>query len=160
MAPLLFRTGTSSETSLNLARSLLWEPPTRPRLFRLWTWVELSLLGSAYQKWGCGPVPTWNCSQPRIKICIEGSVANHLGHREDVVHYMQQHRQDFEPFVEDDISFDQHLRYVLPASRSCRLIFASIGQCCGTGTVGTGNFCLVNRNRNLSKCWNRNRNRK
>jgi hypothetical protein len=68
-----------------------------------------------------------------------------------VVHYMQQHRQDFEPFVEDDISFDQHLRSVLPASRSC------LGQCCGTGTVGTVTFCLVNRNRNLSKCWNRNR---
>ena len=32
--------------------------------------------------------------------------------REDVVRYMLEHRDDFEPFVEDDISFDQHIRLV------------------------------------------------
>lgn len=53
-----------------------------------------------------------NCLFRALGDQLEGSVANHLGHREDVVHYMQQHREDFEPFVEDDISFDQHLRHL------------------------------------------------
>ncbi len=40
------------------------------------------------------------------------------------------------------------------------LIFTTEGQCCGTGTVGTGTFAVWNRNRkrNLSKSGNRNRN--
>ena len=40
---------------------------------------------------------------------LHGNPNDHLHHRADVVSYMRQHRDDFEPFVEDDISFDAHL---------------------------------------------------
>ena len=40
---------------------------------------------------------------------MHGNSDDHLVHRTQVVCYMRQHRDDFEPFVEDDLTFDQHL---------------------------------------------------
>ena len=40
---------------------------------------------------------------------MHGNSDDHLIHRTQVVCYMRQHRDDFEPFVEDDLTFDQHL---------------------------------------------------
>ena len=33
----------------------------------------------------------------------------HLKLRREVVDYMRQHRDDFEPFVDEDVTFDRHL---------------------------------------------------
>jgi len=50
-----------------------------------------------------------NCLFRALGDQLDGQVQEHLGHREAVVRYMRKHRDDFEPFVEDDISFDDHL---------------------------------------------------
>ena len=50
-----------------------------------------------------------NCLFRALGDQLDGSSGDHLRHRAAVVEYMRQHRQDFEPFVEDDLSFDTHL---------------------------------------------------
>jgi len=50
-----------------------------------------------------------NCLFRALGDQLDGRVQEHLAHREAVVRYMRHHRDDFEPFVEDDISFDDHL---------------------------------------------------
>ncbi|KAG7226883.1 hypothetical protein INR49_022178, partial [Caranx melampygus] len=40
---------------------------------------------------------------------VRGSLPGHLRLRQETVQYMSSHRQDFEPFVEDDVPFAQHL---------------------------------------------------
>jgi len=51
-----------------------------------------------------------NCLFRALGDQLEGNPHQHLRHREDVVQYMLNHRPDFEPFVEDDISFGEHIR--------------------------------------------------
>ena len=50
-----------------------------------------------------------NCLFRALGDQLYGNSNDHLLHRTQVVTYMRQHRDDFEPFVEDDISFDAHL---------------------------------------------------
>ncbi|XP_076320385.1 OTU domain-containing protein 3-like isoform X2 [Tachypleus tridentatus] len=50
-----------------------------------------------------------NCLFRALGDQLEGHTRNHLVHRQNVVDYMKNHRQDFEPFVEDDVPFDKHL---------------------------------------------------
>lgn len=50
-----------------------------------------------------------NCLFRALGDQLDGSAQDHMEHRASVVQYMRQHRDDFEPFVEDDISFDSHL---------------------------------------------------
>jgi len=50
-----------------------------------------------------------NCLFRALGDQLDGNAADHLHHRTNSVNYMRQHREDFEPFVEDDISFDTHL---------------------------------------------------
>ncbi|ERE84020.1 OTU domain-containing protein 3 [Cricetulus griseus] len=40
---------------------------------------------------------------------LEGHSRNHLKHRQETVDYMIRQREDFEPFVEDDIPFEKHV---------------------------------------------------
>ncbi|XP_070560699.1 OTU domain-containing protein 3-like [Ptychodera flava] len=49
-----------------------------------------------------------NCLFRALGDQLEGHTRNHLKHRQDTVQYMIDHRNDFEPFVEDDIPFDRH----------------------------------------------------
>lgn len=42
---------------------------------------------------------------------MEGHSRNHLKHRQETVDYMIRQREDFEPFVEDDIPFEKHGRF-------------------------------------------------
>jgi len=59
------------------------------------------------------PIPgDGNCLYRALGDQLEGTPDVHMKHREDVVQYMLAHREDFEPFVEDDISFDQHIRNI------------------------------------------------
>ncbi|KAM4652676.1 OTU domain-containing protein 3 [Discoglossus pictus] len=50
-----------------------------------------------------------NCLFRALGDQIEGHSRNHLKHRQETVDYMVQHRDDFEPFVEDDVPFDRHV---------------------------------------------------
>ena len=66
-----------------------------------------------------------NCLFRALGDQLDGQVQEHMAHREAVVRYMRHHRwlistsistpidfffrDDFEPFVEDDISFDDHV---------------------------------------------------
>ena len=56
---------------------------------------------------------------------MNGSKDSHIEHRQQIVAYIRQHQTHFEPFVEDDISFPEHLRRLSEA-----------------GTFG-GNECIV-----------------
>ncbi|KAJ1142274.1 hypothetical protein NDU88_008601 [Pleurodeles waltl] len=50
-----------------------------------------------------------NCLFRALGDQLEGHSRNHLKHRQETVNYMIKHRQDFEPFVEDDVPFDRHV---------------------------------------------------
>ena len=49
-----------------------------------------------------------NCLFRALGDQLEGHGRNHFKHRLDVVNYMLEHREDYEPFVEDDVPFDRH----------------------------------------------------
>uniref|UniRef100_A0A0B7A1K5 OTU domain-containing protein n=1 Tax=Arion vulgaris TaxID=1028688 RepID=A0A0B7A1K5_9EUPU len=51
-----------------------------------------------------------NCLFRALGDQLEGHGRNHFRHRAEVVNYMRTHRHDFEPFVEDDMPFDEHVR--------------------------------------------------
>ncbi|XP_028850439.1 OTU domain-containing protein 3 [Denticeps clupeoides] len=50
-----------------------------------------------------------NCLFRALADQLEGHSRSHLRLRQETVQYMSSHRQDFEPFVEDDVPFAQHL---------------------------------------------------
>lgn len=50
-----------------------------------------------------------NCLFRALDDQLEGHTRNHLKYRYETVQYMKEHRTDFEPFVEDEVPFDQHL---------------------------------------------------
>ncbi|XP_041426484.1 OTU deubiquitinase 3 L homeolog isoform X1 [Xenopus laevis] len=52
---------------------------------------------------------TWNCLFRALGDQLEGHSRNHLRHRQETVDYVIKHRNDFEPFVEDDVPFDRHV---------------------------------------------------
>lgn len=49
-----------------------------------------------------------NCLFRALGDQYDGSGDKHEQHRQAVCDYMMQHREDFEPFVEDDVPFDKH----------------------------------------------------
>lgn len=51
-----------------------------------------------------------NCLFRALGDQLEGHSRNHLKHRQETVDYMIRQREDFEPFVEDDIPFEKHGR--------------------------------------------------
>ncbi|KAG9466918.1 OTU domain-containing protein 3 [Eleutherodactylus coqui] len=50
-----------------------------------------------------------NCLFRALGDQLEGHSRNHLRHRQETTNYMVKHRNDFEPFVEDDVPFDKHV---------------------------------------------------
>ncbi|XP_059546961.1 OTU domain-containing protein 3 isoform X3 [Myotis daubentonii] len=50
-----------------------------------------------------------NCLFRALGDQLEGHSRNHLQHRQETVDYMIKQREDFEPFVEDDIPFEKHV---------------------------------------------------
>ncbi|KFV85262.1 OTU domain-containing protein 3, partial [Struthio camelus australis] len=49
-----------------------------------------------------------NCLFRALGDQLEGHSRNHLKHRQETVDYMIKQREDFEPFVEDDVPFEKH----------------------------------------------------
>lgn len=64
----------------------------------------------------CGDLPVTvfvscrNCLFRALGDQLEGHSRGHLRLRQETVQFMMSHRQDFEPFVEDDIPFSQHCK--------------------------------------------------
>lgn len=54
-----------------------------------------------------------NCLFRALGDQLEGHSRNHLKHRQETVDYMIKQREDFEPFVEDDIPFEKHGRFLV-----------------------------------------------
>ncbi|CAH7440839.1 OTU domain-containing protein 3 isoform X1 [Phodopus roborovskii] len=50
-----------------------------------------------------------NCLFRALGDQLEGHSRNHLKHRQETVDFMIRQREDFEPFVEDDIPFEKHV---------------------------------------------------
>ncbi|XP_067423620.1 OTU domain-containing protein 3 [Emydura macquarii macquarii] len=50
-----------------------------------------------------------NCLFRALGDQLEGHSRNHLKHRQETVDYMIKQREDFEPFVEDDVPFERHV---------------------------------------------------
>uniref|UniRef100_F7C3N8 OTU domain-containing protein 3 n=1 Tax=Ornithorhynchus anatinus TaxID=9258 RepID=F7C3N8_ORNAN len=50
-----------------------------------------------------------NCLFRALGDQLEGHSRSHLKHRQETVDYMIRQREDFEPFVEDDIPFEKHV---------------------------------------------------
>ncbi|NWH89272.1 OTUD3 protein, partial [Aegithalos caudatus] len=50
-----------------------------------------------------------NCLFRALGDQLEGHSRNHLRHRQETVEFMVRQREDFEPFVEDDVPFDKHV---------------------------------------------------
>ncbi|NWH77130.1 OTUD3 protein, partial [Piaya cayana] len=50
-----------------------------------------------------------NCLFRALGDQLEGHSRNHLRHRQETVDYMIKWREDFEPFVEDDVPFEKHV---------------------------------------------------
>lgn len=51
-----------------------------------------------------------NCFFRAVAEQLEGDEEQHSKYRKMVVDYLEEHREDFEPFVEDDVSFDDYLK--------------------------------------------------
>lgn len=54
-----------------------------------------------------------NCLFRALGDQLEGHSRNHLRHRQETVDYMIKQREDFEPFVEDDVPFEKHGRFAV-----------------------------------------------
>ncbi|XP_062046538.1 OTU domain-containing protein 3 isoform X4 [Lepus europaeus] len=50
-----------------------------------------------------------NCLFRALGDQLEGHSRNHLKHRQETVDFMIKQREDFEPFVEDDVPFEKHV---------------------------------------------------
>jgi len=51
-----------------------------------------------------------NCLFRALADQLDGDDHAHSRHRQDVVRYITEHREDFEPFIEDDVPFTQHVQ--------------------------------------------------
>ncbi|KAK3870313.1 hypothetical protein Pcinc_023411 [Petrolisthes cinctipes] len=71
-----------------------------------------------------------NCLFRALGDQLDGTPNTHQKHRQDVVAYMRQHRNDFEPFVEDDVPFERHLSNLAElgtyAGNDCIVAFARL----------------------------------
>lgn len=50
-----------------------------------------------------------NCLFRALGDQLDGHSHNHLTHRRDVCEYMLKHREDFEPFIEDEVPFQRYI---------------------------------------------------
>ena len=64
-----------------------------------------------------------NCLFRALGDQLEGHSRGHLRLRQETVQYMMSHRQDFEPFVEDDVPFTQHCKEMAQYDRN-QILFA------------------------------------
>lgn len=49
-----------------------------------------------------------NCLFRALGDQLDGHMGNHYRHRQDTTNYMLEHRDNFQPFVEDDLPFEKH----------------------------------------------------
>ena len=49
---------------------------------------------------------------------FEGHCRNHYRFRFEIANFMSEHREEFEPFIEDDIPFDRYSKYNMNTIKS------------------------------------------
>ena len=54
------------------------------------------------------PCSVRNCLFRALADQLTGCAGDHKIHRRETVDFIVQHREEFEPFVEDDVPFDRH----------------------------------------------------
>lgn len=54
-----------------------------------------------------------NCLFRALGDQLDGHMGNHYRHRQDTTNYMLEHKDDFQPFVEDDLPFEKHSKVFL-----------------------------------------------
>ncbi|XP_077312463.1 OTU domain-containing protein 3-like isoform X2 [Lithobates pipiens] len=69
-----------------------------------------------------------NCLFRALGDQLEGHSRNHLKHRQETADYMIRHRNDFEPFVEDDVPFGKHAQPGTFAGNDAIVAFARNNQ--------------------------------
>jgi len=60
-----------------------------------------------------------NCLFRALADQLDGDDHAHSRHRQDVVRYITEHRDDFEPFIEDDVPFTQHVQNLAQVRSFC-----------------------------------------
>ena len=60
-----------------------------------------------------------NCLFRALADQLDGDDHAHSRHRQDVVRYITEHREDFEPFIEDDVPFTQHVQNLAQVQLFC-----------------------------------------
>jgi len=60
-----------------------------------------------------------NCLFRALADQLDGDDHAHSRHRQDVVRYITEHRDDFEPFIEDDVPFTQHVQNLAQVQPFC-----------------------------------------
>jgi len=68
--------------------------------------AQLALLGLKVRE----VIGDGNCLFRALADQLDGDDHAHARHRQDVVRYITEHRADFEPFIEDDVPFTQHVQ--------------------------------------------------
>lgn len=63
-----------------------------------------------------------NCLFRALGDQLEGHSRGHLRLRQETIQYMMTHRQDFEPFVEDDVPFSQHCKNIIQPFTTGKMI--------------------------------------
>ncbi|KAK3583745.1 hypothetical protein CHS0354_022777 [Potamilus streckersoni] len=53
-----------------------------------------------------------NCLFRALGDQMDGHVRDHYKHRQDVVRYMMEHRSDFEPFLDESVTFERHIGHI------------------------------------------------
>ena len=61
---------------------------------------------------------TWHPSTSPLSTALQGASGDHMGYRQNTVSFMRQHREDFEPFMEDGEDFERY------CSRMAQVMFS------------------------------------
>lgn len=53
------------------------------------------------------------------RIALQGASGDHMSYRQSTVSFMRQHKDDFEPFMEDEEDFERYCSRMAQVSSSC-----------------------------------------
>jgi len=64
---------------------------------------------SHHKRYGPNCLSVQVCTRsPDLTGCLQGATGDHMGFRQNTVSFMRQHREDFQPYMEDEEDFDRY----------------------------------------------------
>uniref|UniRef100_A0A7I4BBB3 OTU domain-containing protein n=1 Tax=Physcomitrium patens TaxID=3218 RepID=A0A7I4BBB3_PHYPA len=102
--------------------------------------LEIASLNEQLSLLGLKVVPVTadgNCFFRAVADQLEGAEEQHSAYRQKAVDYLQEHREDFEPFLEDGIPFDNYLKTM---RENC--VWAGHMEIQATSLVTRTNICI------------------